>query len=253
MLTFNEPEMAQQSNILPEAAAQTWPQIESIAEDYSLQLVAPCTTGDKGLKWYNEWLGNCTALHPTSSCAFDYTCIHLYYQPWDADNGRCALGLEDWVCIGNQAVKAVNKINQWFTTFGKPTWVTEFACAPWGGGTCDEAKHTALMEQMLPVLDDNPAVFRYSWYSTFDGKWISNSLNELVWEKSLPLQACINRQWLERFGSDSWMIQTLHECVASANASDACAEPLSLSIDNDNCYCAVDECTELESLWSLEW
>jgi len=249
LLTFNEPEMAQQSNISPEEAAQIWPQIVSIAESYTLQLVAPCATGDKGLQWYTEWLGNCTALYPASSCTFHYTCMHLYYQPWDEELGSCAPGVHNWACIGNQAAKAVNKISQWFTTFGKPTWLTEFACAPWGGATCDEARHTALMEQMLPILDDNSAVFRYSWYSTFDGKWIFNSLNKLVWE-SYPVQACINRQWIKEFGLESWKIQTLHECVESANENSACASPLSLSIDNDNCYCAVDECTELQSSYS---
>jgi hypothetical protein len=249
LLTFNEPEQAGQSDILPAEAALLWPQVEAIAAQYSLQLVAPCTTGDNGLRWYSEWLANCTTLYGTDSCSFDFVCVHLYYQPWVAALGSCAPGVYDWACIGNQAAKAVNKINQWYTTYGKQIWVTEFACAPWGGADCDEAKHTALMEQMLPVLDNNPAVFRYAWYSMYDGIWIDNSLNELVWEK-YPGQACPGKKWLKGFGTATWQIQTLHECVAAADAHGECVIPLSLSIDEVNCYCATDTCDTLSSSYS---
>jgi len=243
LMTFNEPEITAQSNVLPAVAAQMWPEIEGIAASYNLELVAPCTTGDKGIAWYNQWLGNCTLLG--YQCSFDYTCIHLYYQPWDSTTGSCAPGVYNWACIGDQAVKATNKIDQWYTTYGKTTWVTEWACAPWGGADCDEAKHHALMEQMLPVLHGNPKVFRYSWYTMFDSAWIYNSLNELVWQRYNG-QVCPAKKWLKGFGTQTWQIQTLHECVAAADADTTCVTPLALSIDDDNCYCATDLCDTLD-------
>jgi len=51
---------------------------------------------------------------------------------------------------------------------------TEFACSPWSGGTCDETKNLALMQQVMPVLHDNPKVFRYSWYSVWNTGWVIN-------------------------------------------------------------------------------
>ena len=42
LLTFNEPEFAAQANISPRRAAQLWPILVEIAQNYSLELVAPC-------------------------------------------------------------------------------------------------------------------------------------------------------------------------------------------------------------------
>ena len=248
LMTFNEPEMSFQSNVLPEEAAAQWAQIESIASSYNLKIVAPCVVGDpKGFSWYNEWLGNCTDLLDRS-CAFDYTCMHLYYQPWNSATGSCDTGVFDWACIGPDAAKAVNRINQFYTSFGsKPTWLTEWACAPWGGSDCDEAKHTAIMEQMIPVVHDNPQVYRYSWYTAFDARWVHNSLNELAWQR-FPEKTCppAHRKWVGGFGTANWQMKTLHECVTKAEADISCARPLKLSMDDNNCYCsnATDTCNE---------
>ena len=85
LMTFNEPEQAAQANLSPQAAAQLWPDVVSIATSYSLDLVAPCTTSDgNARKWYNEWLGNCTSMYG-QECAFDFTCIHMYYHPYPCD------------------------------------------------------------------------------------------------------------------------------------------------------------------------
>ena len=252
LLTFNEPEIEMQSNILANEAAQLWPQIEAIAAQYNLEIVAPCTVGDKkGRVWYDEWLGNCTALFG-SACSFDYTCVHLYYQPWDAAIGSCAPGVFSWACIGANAAKAVAQVDEWFTAYGnRPVWITEWACAPWGDGSghCDVARHAALMEQMLPVLHNNPRVFRYSWYSAFEASWVDNSLNELVWQKYVG-QVCPTKKWLKGFGHSGWEIQTLHQCVAAADADTACATPLALSVDDDSCHCATDACEDLGTTYT---
>ena len=116
LLTLNEPEMKEQSNVLPAKAAALWPAIEAIASEYNLELVAPCTTGDRGILWYTQWLGNCTALN-NAPCHFDYTCTHLYYQPWDDKLGSCARGVFDWSCIGQGASKAADRIAEWYSLF----------------------------------------------------------------------------------------------------------------------------------------
>ena len=41
LLGFNEPNFAEQANLTPQQAADLWPQLEAIADDYNLKLVAP--------------------------------------------------------------------------------------------------------------------------------------------------------------------------------------------------------------------
>ena len=47
----------------------------------------------------------------------------------------------------------------------------------------------------------------------------------------------------------SWGIDEIHECVPKARANELCAQPLRLSMDWDNCYCAVDDCATTQSTW----
>lgn len=161
LMTLNEPERDGWFGTTPEAAAAMWPDFVNVTELYNIStIVAPCTTAGNGMKWYEEWLGNCTLMHGQDGCRFDHSCIHFYYQPWDPTlndgEGGCDPAVVDWACVGANGEKAQNSVNQYYSAFGKPVWVTEFACSPWGGGTCDEEKHLALMEQVMPVLHDNP-------------------------------------------------------------------------------------------------
>ena len=67
LLTFNEPEFSAQANISPRRAAQLWPILVEIAQNYSLELVAPCvSSGVHGERWWGAVHG----LH--GECEFDY-------------------------------------------------------------------------------------------------------------------------------------------------------------------------------------
>ena len=124
----------------PLHAAELWPDVIAIANQYNLEVVAPCGTVDKGFSWYTQWIDECNALYPETGCAFDYTCTHTYYQPAPCE------GVPGWACVSD----VMNRINSWYNTFGKPVWVTEFACNPWEGD-CDAEKQAALMQQIIPV------------------------------------------------------------------------------------------------------
>lgn len=61
LLGFNEPNFSAQSNMTPEQAAEKWPKVEKIAEDFGLTLVAPALNFTNevvgGKKWgIYEWL-----------------------------------------------------------------------------------------------------------------------------------------------------------------------------------------------------
>jgi len=55
LLGFNEPNFSSQANMTPQKAAEAWPKLEKIADDYGLQLVAPALnfSGEKvgGRTW----------------------------------------------------------------------------------------------------------------------------------------------------------------------------------------------------------
>jgi hypothetical protein len=48
-----------------------------------------------------------------------------------------------------------------FVQFGKPIWLTEFAC----DASHSVADQKAYMQAAVPYLESNPHVFRYSWFS----------------------------------------------------------------------------------------
>ena len=231
IMTFNEPERHDQANMSPLYAAERWPDIVNIASLYNLKIVAPCGTIDHGFTWYNEWIGHCNDLYGPDGCAFDYTCLHAYYQP------EPCTGIPGWACVSD----VMNKIDNWKNTFGKPTWVTEFACNPWEG-SCDASKQAELMQQIVPMFEASDAVFRYAWFEAFASNFGGANTNEMIFDFSTKV-TCENKKWLAQRGSASWQVSTIGQCLAKADAPDSgCFQPATLSFDNDNCYCATDPC-----------
>ena len=142
LLGFNEPNFGSQANLTPEKAASLWPQIEQIAAQKSLQIVSPAT---------NYCAGNCNRTDPflwlddffeaCPTCKVDYIGVHWYACTLDA--------LKDHV----------TKMKK----YNKPLWVTEFACVDGGPWSVDQVKAYAVASTAW--LEQEPSVFRYSWFS----------------------------------------------------------------------------------------
>jgi len=229
LLTFNEPEREDQANLSAERAAQLWPQVEGIASHYNLKIVAPCGTVDEGKQWYTEWLENCRKFNG-KPCRYDYTCLHSYYQPYPCK------GVVDWACIGADGSRAMDSIDDWFNKFGKPIWVTEIGCNPWGGVDCNAEIHQELMEQLVPLLELSKNVFRYAWYSA-NANWFGNSnTNEMIWELT-RYKDCTNKKFLGKKSSNNY------ECMITADQDSECFSPLVLILAKGKCYCAKDACS----------
>lgn len=246
LLTFNEPEFEVQANLSPREVAEMWSEIVEIAGDFKLQIVAPCSeSGGHGKTWYTGWKQECHNLYGDTGCEYDFICLHMYYHPYP-----CEDGVHDWACIGENASSASSALLTWYNTFGqKPIWVTEFACAPWGGADCTGDHHTDLMIQLGSLLEESPLVYRYAWFSLYDIHWTTNTLNELEWNGEKGV-GCQSKKWKGAWGDASWQIQTMDECVAAAESDSDCNNPLSLSVDDDNCYCGTDDCSITESTYS---
>ena len=142
LLGFNEPNFGSQGNLTPEKAAQLWPQVEQIAAQKQLQIVSPAT---------NYCAGNCNRTDPfvwlddffkaCPGCKVDYIGVHWY------------------ACTIEALKDHVTKMKK----YNKPIWVTEYACVDGGPWSVDQVKKYA--EVSTAWLEQEPSVFRYSWFS----------------------------------------------------------------------------------------
>lgn len=158
----------------------------AIANQYSLKIIAPCSTIDHGYTWYTKWTGHCRDLY-VGGCKFDYTCLHAYNQPEPCTN------VPGWACISD----VTNKIDNWKNTFGKPTWVTEFACNPWESD-CNAEKQAELMHQIVPMFEASDSVFRYMWFESFARNFGEVNTNEVIFDSRSRSPARTRSGWCRR-------------------------------------------------------
>jgi Glycosyl hydrolase catalytic core len=146
LLTFNEPNFGTQSNLTPAEAAALWPEIEAFASSRGMKIVSPalnycgspCNDQDP-FHWLQEFFDAC------SGCQVDYVAMHWY---------AC-----DKPALENTLPK--------YEAFGKPLWVTEFSCLD-VKSKVNDAEELAYMSDAVAVLEADPMVFRYAW---FTGRW----------------------------------------------------------------------------------
>ncbi len=144
LLGFNEPEDKAQANLTPQQAASLWPKIEQIASARGLKIVSPAV---------NYCGGNCTETSPYTwlsdffaacqGCQVDYIAVHTY------------------VCTGGSLK---NYLSTFETMFKKPIWLTEFSCLD-GSLPATLVDEEQYMTQALQVLEADPMIFRYAWFT----------------------------------------------------------------------------------------
>jgi hypothetical protein len=158
LLGYNEPNFTAQSNLTPAQAAAGWPFLQKAADQLGLKTVAPavnfcgggCNQTDPFV-WLDQFLAACT------NCRIDYVAFHSY---------ACD---SNWF-LNTYISKAIDK----YYTHGTPPrklWITELACAdsaPAGGWSVAQVE--SYMKAVVPWLESQPAVFRYSWFGDNTGR-----------------------------------------------------------------------------------
>lgn len=144
LFSFNEPDHAEQANISPSVAADGFKQY---MQPYAgkAKLGAPSVTnggGQMGLTYLGNFLNAC------SGCTIDFINIHWY-------NGGDASAFKTHV---QNAYEVGGK---------RPVWITEFQ-AP--GSTSEQV---AFLAEVLPWLDSQSFVERYSLFMASEGLMIS--------------------------------------------------------------------------------
>ncbi len=144
ILGFNEPNFKKQANMTPTQAAEIWPTLEKIADDFNLEIVGPALNYSPDapyndpVTWYDEFF----KLAPNARV--DYLALHCYMITSDALMGF------------------VNKIAD---RYNKKIWLTEF-CA-WDNLTNDQTARTIQRDEMVrkvEALELSPVVAKYSWF-----------------------------------------------------------------------------------------
>ena len=144
LLGFNEPNFKAQANMTPAEAAERWPEVQALAKELGLQLVAPALNYSPDAPYQNPltWMDEFVKLVGTD--AFDYTAIHNYG----------GLGVMKTLA------------GQFHDKYGKPVWVTEFCYWPGGAGNVYVAPSTqiASMIETVEWLETTPWIYRYAWF-----------------------------------------------------------------------------------------
>jgi hypothetical protein len=143
LLTFNEPNFGTQSNLTPAAAAALWPKIEALATKRGLKIVSPalnycggnCNETDPFV-WLDNFFAAC------AGCRVDYIAMHWY------------------ACTGSALTWYLGKYE---SKYNQPLWLTEFSCLD--NVTLSDTLEAQYLHDALTVLEADPRVFRYSWFT----------------------------------------------------------------------------------------
>jgi hypothetical protein len=143
LLAFNEPNFGSQANLTPAQAAALWPKIEAIAKAKNLKIASPAV---------NYCGGSCNVTDPFEyldqfftacpSCQVDYVAVHWY---------ACSKDALTWY------------LGQFESKYQKPLWLTEFSCLD--AADTSAAVQQKYMKDALEVLEADPMVFRYAWFT----------------------------------------------------------------------------------------
>jgi len=148
LLGFNEPNFANQANLSPQQAASLWPRVQQLAAAAGIHtLVSPAvgfSTSYDPVQWLRDFMAACRG------CKVDAVAFHSY------------------TCYGKWLKEHLDK----FRVFGKPIWITEMACSdPQSPERLSMDGQMAYMREAVPLLERDPDVQMYAWFSYFKDQW----------------------------------------------------------------------------------
>jgi hypothetical protein len=155
ILGFNEPDMTSQADM---SASQAAGYYQTYITPYSgrAKLISPAvtssTTSGMGLSWFQEFMSDC------SSCGISGLAVHWY--------GDTADEFQSFV---SQAVSTA-------ASYGlSEVWVTEFALSQDVGGVINAATTSSFLQTVLPWLDAQTNVTRYSYFYCADNYLLTDT------------------------------------------------------------------------------
>jgi hypothetical protein len=154
-LGFNEPDLSGQSNLDPGYAASLWQQYLQPLKNQGYNLVSPAvTSGPGGIPWLQSFLSDC------AGCDVDAVAVHWY---------------------GTDPQEFITYCKNFFTTFNKPIWVTEFACQSFTDAPqCDAAQVQTFMDTVTGWMDSTDYISKYFAFGVMHDMQGVNVLDQLM-------------------------------------------------------------------------
>jgi RNA polymerase sigma factor (sigma-70 family) len=144
LLGFNEPDLAEQSNMTVEAALAAWPKLEATG----MKLVSPAVAfgGDTAGGWLDRFMAGAKA----QGLRVDAIALHWYGSDFSAASVNQFLGYVD----------AVHE------RYGKPIWITEFGLINFSGSPkyASDAQKVAFIKGTTAGLEKRSYVERYAYF-----------------------------------------------------------------------------------------
>ncbi len=151
LLTFNEPDLAEQSNITVDRAIELWPRLEALG----IPLSSPCPSSYNTTKPYN-WLDDFMKKAKEKNYRVDFIAVHIY---------------QDFSTSGIENKMKSDILEKLYQKYQLPIWVTEFGAIDiryWGTGTytnaCNETNAKKYVTNSTKVLEKLGYVERYAWF-----------------------------------------------------------------------------------------
>jgi len=137
LLTFNEPNFPDQSNMTPQQAAAAWPQVEAVAAKYGMQIGSPSASYGGAnmdpIQWLDQFFAAC------SGCKVDFINTHQYDCNYYSLYGAITV----------------------FYKYNKPVWVTEYSCY----GSSVSADVT-FVNGIVPLFDNDAKIAKYAYFGS---------------------------------------------------------------------------------------
>ncbi|PPQ63734.1 hypothetical protein CVT24_004243 [Panaeolus cyanescens] len=157
ILGMNEPDQGGQSSMTPQEAAQMWQTFLQPLRAYAVRLGSPATSSaPAGKQWLQDFFTACGA-----NCTVDFVATHWY---------------------GTDAQAFIDYVIDYNTTFGKPIWITEWACQNFVNFSdqCSDEDVRVFMNTTQAFLDNAEFVERYSWFGAMKTMADVNADNALM-------------------------------------------------------------------------
>lgn len=145
LLSFNEPDMAQQSNMTVDQALSLWPKLEATGKVLGSPAVA--YGGDTAGGWLDRFMTGAKQ----RNYRVDFIALHWYGGDFTTPNAVAQL---------KSYVTAV------YNRYHKPIWLTEFALIDFSNGTRfpTDQQQAAFVTASTKMLDALPWLQRYAWF-----------------------------------------------------------------------------------------
>lgn len=168
LLTYNEPDFNDQSNMSPEQAVENWKIIQPLVENEKIDVSSPCmgiptVFYEDDNNYYNTvggWFGKFNKLMKEKNYNDEFTAVHFYFDyPGD------------WILDIFKKIHEYTGKKLWITEWGVGQW-SQIQSFDWIGGPDEGNWQREIIEkfikEILPILDKTDYIERYAWFP-FDG------------------------------------------------------------------------------------